>query len=229
MEKLKVEKKKREPENKNRVKRALIFMVLPALLGIQAGCTKLRVTPEILAPDAQIKDPGKEAPGVRLKYKGDDWERDDWALAYPASNNPLSRSIFYRRMENTTGSIRKLLGPAVEEVIRRRGYRLVRAGAKESTEYELELELKRAEQTWKPAAEFIQSPTASRPGKAEIRFEYGMKMTRAGTEILNENYKDTRIEHAFPGDEGDVLALMAYQDFRYFVEHLLKKIPLAGK
>ncbi|MCB1140178.1 MAG: hypothetical protein KDK23_15565, partial [Leptospiraceae bacterium] len=169
-----------------------ILLALP-FLALLAGCTDLKVPP--LVEKGFLIAPPAQGPSVQLQWKGEGLEDSEWIRSY------TNYRIIYDDVENTTGSIRKLLEPALLQTLHRNEMRLQNRDALLPENAELLQAYgepqNKADCTWTievrertishyPRREFIQTAQGIRPDHIVILFKYSY--------CLGNNCKDYKIE-----------------------------------
>ena len=192
--------------------------MLALLLGLASACLELDVDPpEALEPPAEA--PPQSAPALRVEFTGEQAHRPDFATAQTMYR------IFYSRMINQSGSLAELLRPAIESVVRRKGYRIGSGGRV------LRIDLERAILLWRPPREFIQTPQARSRGVVLLDIAAGSRLydrdPASGWPYWGRTFEDRRELPAFPGDESQAMELAMYQSLTALVRQLEGLLPPA--
>ncbi|MCB1169645.1 MAG: hypothetical protein KDK25_04895 [Leptospiraceae bacterium] len=154
---------------------------MPGLLFllVLVACTELEVPP-LVEKDFLLPAP-KDGPSVQLLWKGDGLEDSEWIRSY------TTYRIVYDDMENTTGSIRKLLEPALVQALHRNEMRLQNREAllpenagllqaypamPASADCTWTIDVKERTISHYPRREFIQTAQGIRPDHIVILFKY---------------------------------------------------------
>ena len=203
-----------------------------------SACLQIEIDPVLMPYVAGIPDPGPDAPLVRVEIYGDAMDESDWAKALTISR------FFYTGVENTTGSPRELLLPAVREVLRQRGYRTVvaedsrpnagavAAPASQGDEFSFELAAERNVILWLPPREFIQTPRARVHGVVRVDMVYESRLYPAaapGEIVWNNRFTEIDELRVLPGEEGPGIVQGATGAFQNYLRRLQIELPPAAQ
>lgn len=194
--------------------------VAGALVGallLSAACLEMNASAEILPRDPAFADPGPQAPAACVRLTGEAWQRDDFARAYAVSR------LFSTRVKNQSGSLARLLEPALHEALRRRGYRVACAG-----ELDLEVHAEEVALLWLPPREFIQTPVAREKGAVRLDLAIVTRSVRSGEPRTEFRFTDRRTVRAAPGQEVAFLENMTATALNAYALEFLRFVPDAG-
>lgn len=225
-------------QSRSHLRRRMAGLALALAAGTPGlvGCLELETPTEILPREAAFPTPGPDAPLVVFSIAGEAADRDDWARAVTISR------FFASRVENRTGTLRELLTPAVEEALRRRGYRSAAvagdgAGPAGEVDRRLEIALEAAEILWLPPQEFIQTPTPRRDGRVRLRFRIETRLNApdaadvaAGAPagpLFEREWNAEREVPVTPGRQSEVMGELTAETLRAYALFLANELPPA--
>lgn len=191
-----------------------------AALTVSSACLEINVSTDILQRDATFGDPGPQAPAACLRFSGELLQQDGFARAYAVSR------FFSTSVKNQSGSLQRLLEPALHEALRRRGYRVACGG---DGDLVFEIEAEEVALLWLPPREFIQTPVAREKG--EVRLDLALTTRRLGPPGPNADFRfeDRRSVRAAPGQEVAFLEHMTATALNAYALEFLRFAPTAGE
>lgn len=187
---------------------ATIAGLLLALASV--SCLRISIAPPAVPVGLSVER-GSDGGSAALELVGSDQlGRRDFARAFPASRLAIT-ALWASRIENTTGSPRELLSPALTSVVKASG----RSGRLRVQQLDLE---------WHPPQEFIETPRAKRPGVVRGRL---VAQWRARGDS-HEQPIDIRLsEQAYPGQEQAMLELIGARLLEQTVQNIARALPPA--
>ena len=196
--------------------------VLWALV-LVSHCARLSVGP---LPDPVLAPLPPDAPALEVVFVGETIHSESFARAITISR------FFANRLENETGSLADLLGPGVEALASRRGYRasqLPDSSAPSPVDSEhsrLEIRASTLELTWTPPQVFIQTPQARERGVVELRLN--LRATFSGQEQPLLDF-ERAVQARVPEERfTDVMDAMLEDALIAFLIELENRIPIPG-
>ncbi len=205
----------------------ILLIALGFSLLIASSCLRINIAPlDIDTTTIKTSDTANMAK-LSVSFQGKDLDDAGWVKGLSISR------LFFSSIENESGSLISLLSPPLKSLINKKGYQYFphkpkdKSSASLDKHYLLNIHIKKKIFLWLPPVEFIQTPTPRRRGELRIDFlietQY-IKKTNAKDIILwSEKYQEKDRVPAFPGNEKQVIEIIAHRVLSNYLETIASK------